>query len=393
MKPFESLQKNIISESVENKTEKEFTIENKGEVASAWREIVLGGGEVPEEVEKMSNAEFKSWLSESLTIEVDKILKEWGVEADSDLLAEIKNAKNEEELAEAQISYLKSCHEKIDELVSKFSQGGHANRKSRRWDSWPLTMRENKAFNCVGASLLGQRLLEKANLENYFGNPAGHVINVAKLADEQWWYADFLNGKRSFKKIEAQEIEISGTPALKLEDEIIEYRYVLLHKKEFAISYILGNLHSLVHESHLDEIPDDDPGKIIAKELFARFENIFKSIDFGDLEAGLFLEENLGKSSVEMRRERDRIKRLYKVYEEVFPLVREKYSINDWKSIMQEYKSNFESVKLFFYENNEEILNKVSDNLRNVLLEYKKRLAPLKESDMETYQEIIGKML
>jgi len=141
-------------------------------------------------------------------------------------------------------------------------------------------MRETKKFNCAGATLLGMNLLDKGGIKSYCGNPHGHVVNIVKLSNGEWWYVDFRNGKKNFLKLEAEEIEIVGTQILKINQPEINYKLIPVYNNTEAAGFVLGNLSSLKHEVEHSGKPDKNSNEKQAKELIKKHEQIFQKTDF-----------------------------------------------------------------------------------------------------------------
>lgn len=377
-------------DSIANTKEKETQIENKKQIAQMWSEMILGTDVAEMDFDKMDDKELKQWFTETLSKEIVKTRNEFGIKPEDSLLEKIKDSKNVEEKAELQEEYILDCQNKMQAFIEEFRKREY---HSTRWVTMPLLMSETKSFNCVGASMIGWNLLEKADIENYFGKPVGHVVNVAKLANGDWWYVDFLNDRSQVRKIEPQIKKICGIDTLEINERDIIYKYIPLADGNGAIDSILTNMDGLKYEAEDPDIPDDLPEKKIAKDYLVRFNEYFSEIDFESLRGRLFPEMVRLLESDEIGDERRRVRKMQRIYSEIFPAIKKSYELSKWKLIVSEAKNNLSLVERFFYHDDNEALLSLSDDLKEVLKKYSEKMADLKMHDEETYFVIVDSMI
>lgn len=378
------------TEIIQNKKEKEFSADEKRQISLAWQELVIGAENAPENIELMDEAEIKKWFSDSLNIAIDDLLEKWEVRIDQGLIDKIVDSKSIKEKSEAQIEYIEDCYDQIQRLVSEFEERSN---KSTKWNSWPKTMRQHKSFNCVGASLLGQRLLEKVGIKNYFGNPTGHVLVVARLENGDWWYADFLNGGWGMKKIEPEEIEIEGNFALKIDDSQLTYRYLGMKSASQAPAFIIGNLGCLAYDANSDDIPDEDTDKIAAKNFFVEHEELFKMINFDDLFSRLYPNLQRFSASQEMKNEKKRIDLLFSSHDDIQEMIEKQKLNKNIQEIRADFKKNVEKVVSFLMTDDEKSISFLNEESRKILKIYGHQLQRVKEIDVDVYEELKGRMI
>lgn len=377
-------------ESVTNAKEKELQIEKIKQIAQMWSEMILGCDVAKKDFDKMDNEEFKRWLTETLSEEIGKTRNKFGIKPEDSLLEKIKNSTNAEEKAELQKEYILDCQDKMQVFVEEFKKREY---HSTRWVTMPLLMNEYKSFNCVGASMIGRDLLEKAGIESYFGKPAGHVVNIARLANGDWWYVDFLNNRSQVRKIEPKIKKICGIDILEINERDVIYKYVPLTDGSGAVDSILRNMDCLKYEADDPEIPDDLPEKKIAKDYLIRFDEYFSGIDFDGLHGRLFPEMVRLLDNDEIRGENKRVGKMQRIYGEIFPAIKKSYELSKWKSIIGEAQNNLDLVGRFFYHDDNEALLSLSDDLKEVLKKYSEKMADLKTQDEETYFIIVDSMI
>jgi|GEM_PF-1669018 len=276
------------------------------QLADVWSRVVLGGRAEAPDSDRQTPEEFRAWLNESLAAETAALAEEWGMIPDAELVERIRSAATPAERASLEVEYLRKCQELFTRRTSAFRP---SSERSARWDSWPETMRASGEFNCAGAVLLGMRPLEEAGIKQWIGNPAGHVVNVAQLADGSWRYADFLN--RDVRSIRPTEERIADVPAFALHEEGLEYRHMLLLDSGDAVSVVLDNLASLQHAAHEADVASDDPDVKAVVAQVARFPGLLDTIDLEPLSVKLGGGIHAAAETQEMQAESARVQALY----------------------------------------------------------------------------------
>jgi hypothetical protein len=214
------------------KVENELSLIEKQYLIDNWEAEVIDGSFDIWENDQITNQELRYNLNESLMNDIKLLNEEWGVKLNKDL--------SEEE-------YIEKVRIQINSLPKKI-------RKDTHWDSWPKKMREDEGFNCVGATLLGINALKEKGIESYYGNPWGHVVNIAKLLNGKWMYIDLRNNV--VKEISPEEISLKECRVLKINDEDIDYKIIPIYDNSTAVGSIIGNLSELEAERENEEGQD-----------------------------------------------------------------------------------------------------------------------------------------
>lgn len=358
----------------------ELTFEERGNLAEAWLSIAVDGQNPPENIESLNNEQLKIWFYETLMDDTEKLVAEWGLQPDAALIEKIKSEQKPEQRAGLEMEYISDIRAKIQEFKKAHPLG----ERSDKWDSWPSEMRKNKIFNCVGATLLGISFLDKAAIHSYYGNPFSHVLNIIKLSDGQWVYADFLNDQ--VKKIKAEEIILGNTPSLKIKEPDIIYRYIpLLDNREAPVS-ILGNLHSL--EKDIKDKKADPADKREAQRIFSNFKEKFKKNDFSKLHDILYPSRVILHRAKETQEEGGRIEKI----RSISSLARKYIATLEPAQrgeIVEETRRNKEGIRKLFYENDNEVLGKVTPELRRTFELLRKRAKNIKTKNPELYRDFV----
>lgn len=274
---------------------KELSLEEKKQLAEAWCDIVLGKGDCFQDIETMGSESIKQWMHDSLMQEIELLVKEWKLEPNGEFIKKIQEEQDLENKAKLEDGYIKEVHGKISGIAENFDMDS----AEVRWSSWPARMRETKQFNCVGATLLGANLLDKAGIKSYYGMPAGHVANVAQLSNGEWKYIDCLV-KKLAKKIKPSEERLTNIGVLKIDDKDIGFRLIPLLKNSEALSSVLENL-SLLKKEKINPTMSKETADYISK-----FQEKFKDIDFSALNRKLYPDVRALEATQEMREESER---------------------------------------------------------------------------------------
>jgi hypothetical protein len=210
------------------KVQNELSYEEKQYLVENWKNEVIDEYFTVND-SQIRNQELKAILSQSLMEDVAKLSEEWGIELDKSLPEE---------------EYIEKLQTQINNLTRRTERDTH-------WDSWPKKMREDDGFNCVGAVLLGINAIKKREIESYYGNPWGHVVNIVRLSNEKWLYVDLRNN--NVLEINPEEISLSGHRALKINDDNIDYKLIPIHDNSAVVGSIIGNLSGLEAEKGNEE--------------------------------------------------------------------------------------------------------------------------------------------
>jgi hypothetical protein len=369
--------------------QQELSPEQKKILAEVWTEMVVDDGEVPENAGEMTQAEIKRYLFESIMKDIEKFAEELELRIDAELVERIKHAESLEEKSALELEYIKQAHAQVDKIVQRFDRSAD---KSTKWNSWPKRMRETKEFNCVGATLLGVYLLEKGGIKSQYGNPHGHVINIAKLSNGEWWYVDFRNGKQNIIKLEPEETEVSAVPTLKINQANIDYRIIPLYDNSEAAGSVLGNLSSLKHEAEDESTPDEDIEKKEAREYLEKYGQNFQEADFSLLHQSLYPKFIEFDKTDEMQKEIARIDSM-RDFEKPVQNYTKTLTKEQEKALVEEIKTKKDDIENLFYKDDESVLQSVSSELKRVLELFLESLKNVKEKQPEVYQEAIDKIV
>jgi len=372
-----------------NIEQQELSPEQKKTLGEVWTEMVIDNGNVPENIEEMTQAEIKQYLFESIMKDIERFSEELGLQIDAELVEKIQNAKSLEEKSALELEYIKQAHAQVDEIVKKFDRSAN---KSTKWDSWPKRMRETKEFNCVGATLLGIYLLEKGGIKSRYGNPHGHVINIAKLSNGELWYVDFRNGKKNIIKLEPEETNISNVPTLKINQSNIDYRLIPLYTNSEAVGSVLGNLSSLKREAEDKSTSDEDIEKKEAREYLEKYGQNFQKADFSLFHQLLYSKLIEFDKTDEMQKERARIDGM-RNFEKPVQNFTKTLTKEQEKVLVEEIKTKKNYIDNLFYKDDESVLKDASSELKKVLELFLEGLRSVKEKQPEVYQEAIDKIV
>jgi hypothetical protein len=368
--------------------EKELNLDEKKNLKHLWNFVVLGNNEREQDtVELMDKKEIKQWMYHSLLEETYALFPELDFEIDFESIEKILAQKDKEKRAKLQLEYIYACNEQFKTLAKSEEQKS----KDTRWNTMPLTMREEKAFNCVGASLIGHGFLRKGEIENFYGNPDGHVVNIARLDDGQWWYIDFRNNY--IEKVEADVVEIAKVKTLKLNDPAISYSYAPMLEGIEGPIFILGNLSGIKYEATSEDIPDNFPGVQNARKLYARFKRELDSDEIDKFIEAVYPETSEYKNSEIMKKEREVIVRVDAFMRDFFNSLRSANGFDRETSsvVKQEICEKKIFAKKFFESGI--LSDDMSANMKKVLMNCKTMFDELKQNDPQHYEEYASRIV
>ncbi|MEK7665147.1 MAG: hypothetical protein AAB361_03325 [Patescibacteria group bacterium] len=347
--------------------------------------MIVDNVNAPENIDEMTQDEIKKWLFRSIMKDTEILAEELGLQIDADLVEKIKKTKNLDKKSALELEYIKKVHSQVDDIVQNFDKSA---KKSTKWDSWPKKMREIKEFNCVGATLLGIHLLENGGIKSYCGNPADHILNIVKLSNGEWWYVDFMNGKKNIKKIEPEEIIIAETPVLKTKQPNIDYKLIPIYENSEVVGSVLGNLSCLKQEAEDPNISDENIEKREAKEYLEKYSHNFQKADFSLLQESLYPKLIEIDETEEMQQEIERINTMREFVKPVQDYVKT-LTIEQKRAIIEEVKHKKEAIESLFYQEDTSVLEDVSPKLRKALELFLESLKDAKDKQPEVYQEVV----
>ncbi len=364
----------------EKKESRELEPKEKRNLVDAWLAIAVDNQVKPDDINNLNNQQLKEWLHKTLIDDTAKLIEEWGLQPDAALVKRIRGEQNPEQRAKIEMDFIEAVRIKIQEFKKAHPLGD----RSDKWDSWPSEMRDNKTFNCVGGTLLGTSLLDRIGAHSYYGNPFSHVLNIVELSNGEWVYADFLNNQ--VKKIKPREIMLGGVQTLELKEPDIIYRYIPLLDNSEAVGSIIGNFHSLEHDTK--DKKSDPIDKQEAERLFANFAEEFSRNDFSSLHDTLYLSKVALRQTKEMQNEGSRIEKIQsfsssarKYIETLDPRQREK--------VLREIKANTEGIRKLFYENDDGVLDKIGSTSKKLLRSLIRSTRNTKTKSPELYHDFV----
>jgi len=376
--------------SPEGSAEKrEVAPEERSKVISAWNELVLGHAEQAPDKTLASDQELNEWLNNSLEREYERLVEELGFETDASRMEEISRENDPSRRAELELNYIREAVAAVQERVKNFDRSG---THSTKWDSWPAAIRETREFNCAGATGIGKTLLERAGVEQYLGKAAGHVVNVAKLSNGDWWFVDFMNGERVTKKIEPAERELAGQRALEFRDPDIDYRLVLLRPKNELASSVLGNMAHLKRTASEPGAGTPDIERLTAKKYMGEHAAQFASVDFQEVSDRLNEKEYEAYGTNDYEREEARVRKVHALSD-----VGRDYlnSLNKDRvtAIANEASADEKGLRDFFFGGDEAVLDRATPELAGFLKALRHGLEKVRETDRETYDDHVERLL
>lgn len=369
--------------------QQELTSEQKKILGEVWTEMVIDGESMPGNMGEMRQDEIKKWLFESIVKDTEKFAEELGLQIDAALVEKIRNTEDLGKKSALELEYIKSVHAQVDKIVQSFDKSG---RKSTRWDNWPKRMRETKEFQCGGATLLGMHLLEKAGIESYYGNPSGHQVNIARLSNGEWWYVDFINGKRNVIKIEPKETKLADVSVLEIDCPDIDYKLIPIYDHSEAAGRVLHILSILKYEAEDKTIPDEDIAKQEAKEYLKKYAQNFQKADFSLLHQSLYPKFIEVDKTEEMQKEITRIESI-RDFEKPVQDYTKTLTKEQKEALVEEIKTKKEAIENLFYQEDTSILQEISSELKKVLELFLESLKGVKEKQPEVYQETVDKIV
>ena len=367
----------------------EISPEQKKILGEVWTEMVVDNSDTPKNISVMTTEEIKKWLFESAMKDVESFTNELGLKNDQVLIEKIQKTENLGEKSALELKYIRNIHAQVDNIVHNFDE---SENKSTKWDSWPKRMRETKEFNCVGAALLGINFLEKGGIKSYYGNPAGHVINIAKLSNGEWWYVDFRNGKQNIIRIEPEETFLADVLVLKINHLSIDYKLIPIYENSEAACSILSNLASLKSAAENKNIPDENIENKEAKEYLEKYKSNFEKTDFSLFHKILYSKFITVRKTKEMQGEIRRINNM-REFEKPIQAYTKTLSKEQKEFIIEEIKSKKEFIGNLFYKDDQSVLQKSSPELKKILELYLENLRKTKENQPEIYKEAIDKII
>ncbi|MDI6733990.1 MAG: hypothetical protein QMD50_00650 [Patescibacteria group bacterium] len=362
----------------------ELNIEQKTNLVDAWLSIVVDNEAKPNDLENWNNQKVKNWFYKTLMKGVSDLVDRWRLNLDDKLVESIRNEFNSDKKIKLELEYIELIRLRIDEFLKKHP----VEDRSTKWDSWPKKMRGTKSFNCVGGTFIGLSLLEKARVTSYYGNPVSHVLNIIKLSNGEFVYADFTNNQ--VRKIKPEKVQIGNVDTLKLKDPEIIYRYIPLLDKKDSPSSILGNLNSLRHDALDDGVDPFDKKEAVS--CFNVFEEEFKKNNFAELRDRFYPSGVTLRRSEEMRGEEERIDKIQELNkrskEYLLTLGSKQASL-----VRNEIKNNSEAVKRFLMEDNIQILGLFTLEAKKVLELIKEDLTSIKKENSKLFHDFIDWMI
>lgn len=283
---FEKKSNSTIKEEEIKPEKPEITLEIKQKIAETWKKVILGKEVETPDLSALDNRDLGRWLNDTLMESVGQIVDEQIIEHENkeanlpsqqqevteakrkiDAFQEkMASSENPEQKLETEIDFLKQIQIIINALKSNQPH-------NNKWNSWPLTIKENKGANCHGTAMMTEHLLKKGFKERYFGNPVGHSVNLVRLSDDSWMYIDLTNRKllRLHPKVsELEEMPKSGgSPYLEINEPELDYQMILVCDiNSYPANGVAGNIKALAREAKEDSSDEDHR---LAADFYQRF--------------------------------------------------------------------------------------------------------------------------
>lgn len=377
-------------ESLPNERKFELKEQEKRQVAELWQEAVVDNCEIPDNIEQLSDDEFRDWLADSVYNDIKQLVSELGIDINQEAIEKIKDGTNDQERAKLELKYIRLMFDQVDEIVQKFDKSPDS---SNKWASWPKKMREDGCFNCVGATMLGKEILAAANIESYHAAPSGHAVNVVRLSNGDWWYVDFMNGQSNFVKIEPQIEEIHGEKCLKVDVQNFDYKLIPIRSYSESINSILGNLSVLQNDAE-NYNPEEgkDPEKEDAVRFMHKYGEILKMLNMREIRKVLYPDLVALEGSPEMTFERQRVKKLREATKSASEYIKS-LDKKQQKVLMDEMRNKVDKIDAHLTDGSDEIGAEFSSELQKVLELFQVSLNKLKKEEPEIYQEAIESII
>jgi len=359
---------------------RELKHEEKENLIDAWLAIAVDNQTKPNDIDHLNNQQLKEWFYKTLMDDTERLIEEWGLQPEEALIEKMKSEQNSERKAKIEMDFIEALRVKIQEFKKAHLLGNRSNK----WDSWPSEMRRNKTFNCVGGTLLGMSLLNRIGIHSYYGNPFSHVLNIVKLSNGEWVYADFLNNQ--VKKIKPREIILGGVRTLKLKEPDIIYHYIPLFDNSEVVGSIIGNFYSLEHDAKDKNANPVD--KQEAQRLFANFAEEFSKNDFSSLHNALYPSMVALRQTKEIQDEGGRIEKIQLFLSSARKYI-ETLNLQQKEEILKEIKANTEGIRKLFYEDNDEVLNKISPASKKLLKSLIRSTRNARTKSPELYHDFV----
>lgn|GEM_PF-2900162 len=376
----------VSTEQAENRFEsRELTSAERKNLVAAWVDIAVEDVEVPKDMEKWNDDDTRSWLSETMSTDVARLVKEWDLRPDEELVVQLQAEKDPSRRADIEMHYIESACAAITKF-QKTRVGSETEGRSTKWDSWPKQMRETGQFNCVGGTLLGMNLLDQAGIRSFYGNPAGHVLNIVELSNGEWVYSDFRNNH--IQKLTPEVRMIGGVETLIVDDPRLAYRLIPLLPNVDAPQSVLRNLSSAL--DCIAEEPHDSSSWKEAERIQSRFPKHLTENDFSDLGDNLYPMMVNFRQTKEARDERDRVDRIRKEKKTIASFF-SGLSPEERKSVAREKMIRRKEIQQYVLKGDDAALSELSEPLQRNLPALREYLEKLRESDPEFYEDFISR--
>jgi hypothetical protein len=365
----------------EEPVSRELTPSERENLAVAWADIAVEGVEVPNGISKWDDDRLRAWLSETFRADTARLVREWGLEPDAALLAELRAEEDPARRADIEMRYIES----VNAAITGFQRDEDARQtgeRSTKWDSWPRRMRATRQFNCVGGTILGIELLNQAGIQSYEGSPAGHVVNIVRRSDGAWVYADFTNS--CIRKLSPNVQVIGGVETLVVDDPTLTYRLIPLTANAEAPKSVLGNLNCCLGGGDPPESIDGAE----AERIRSLYSTHFEKNDFGALADNLYPGQARYREAPEAQEERRRVGNIRKA-ERTIQSFFDTDGPTDREAIKREKRTRSLELRLYIRDGDEQVLAKLSEPLRRTLPALRGYLEELRVSDPETYETLM----
>ncbi len=364
---------------------KEIPPEEKDIMIDAWHALIVGDENLTADVEKLSIGELKEYFYDSLMSEINDIISDWGIAASQKIISKIETEINYEKKAKLELEFLEDCQRQVNDYMTN-------NKKPRsKWDSWPARFRETGQFNCVGSTLIGSALLDKAGIKNYHGIPVGHILNIVELSDGQFVYVDLINN--IVEPINPEIIELNNVPVLKINESFSDYRLIIIRDKKEVIGSIFGNIDYLNTVAQDKNTAEDDYNKEEALKYYNKFKKFFDKTDFGKINTDYFLGHSDVGETEEMLKEAARINFIHGELNEAMKDIVSHLNKSESETLIKNIIKEINSLEKYLFSGDENLISSLDQNLQIFIKEYKRVLEKAKNKDVELFEDILRRFI
>ncbi|MDA8611307.1 hypothetical protein N9L18_00375 [Candidatus Pacebacteria bacterium] len=360
----------------------ELSLNAKVNLVNSWSEIIVERN-VPENIEDMTDEDLKEWLSQSLMEGTEDFIEQENIQVSGELAERISQEEDVDKRSELELEYLRE----VQRTVQNYAQGFMSRGEPTKWNSWPKLMKETKSFNCAGAALIGAYYLEQAGVRSMVGNPVGHVVNVIELSNGKTIYADLVHGEDTIHEVTKEDVVISNTRVLKVDNKNVEYATVPVFGLEDFPSIILGNMASIEKAPEKDSESPENRER--AKNYRDQNSQYFERSNFEEVDKILYIEVNNVFHSQEMKDEEDLVA-LINAPGKVFQQYSGALPRDEYVALLAETKREKNLIADVIESGEVDVLSGLSEKTREAFTLVINSINKVKEANPEHLERAVG---